>query len=327
MDPLRVSVPAFAKLNLSLLVLDRRPDGFHELRTLFQTIALHDTLDLEFAPARRRSIRLQANMHIPGENLVTRAAQLVFDELRLRAHLHVRLTKRIPMGGGLGGGSSNAAAILLALPLLAGCPIPPARLAQLAAQLGSDVPFFLTAGAALGFGRGEELYALPDAQPRPVLLACPGTPAPTPQAFADLNRPLASALTSFRHHHRMKRFQSLVEAFLCPRSASDWLGLCENDFEAAVFRRLPQLETLFSQLSSHSRLARMSGSGSTLFGVFISERSRDRAASLLSQSNPDVTWIPTSFLSRQLFRRRWRRALAVARARLSPPAEDFGWIG
>ena len=125
-------VRALAKINLGLKILDKRPDGFHELRTVFQTISLGDVLDLEFAPARRTVI--EATPDIP-DNLVVRAAQCAFDAMRKTGRLKVRLTKKIPMGAGLGGGSSDAAAILLALPVLAGRRLSVETLLQLGAAL------------------------------------------------------------------------------------------------------------------------------------------------------------------------------------------------
>lgn len=326
MDRLKVKVPAFGKLNLSLLVLHKRTDGFHELRTVFQTIALHDSLAIEFARARRTRIELESNVEIPGVNLVTRAAESVLAELGISASVRFALTKRIPMGGGLAGGSTDAAAVLLALPVLAGKPIPFARLQEMAAQLGSDVPIFLKGGAAVALGRGEELYALPDAAAVPVLLACSGIHVSTPEAFRALNRG-AAELTSPNDPNRIKRFQLLVEALVCPDSAGSWMALCENDFEGAVFPQVPRLDTLRHSLIGHgARLARMSGSGSTMFGVFSGENARDRAMARLTKQQPNVQWVPTAFISRHEYRRVWRRALASARKQLRVSSEEFGWI-
>ena len=154
--PRRARVDALAKINLGLKVLHRRPDGYHELRTVYQTISLADTLDAEFTRARCTSIAMAAGPEIP-DNLVLRAARLVMDAMRATGQVSFRLCKRIPMGAGLGGGSSDAAAVLLALPALAGKRVPMEVLMRLAGELGSDVPFFLLGGAALGIGRGTEV--------------------------------------------------------------------------------------------------------------------------------------------------------------------------
>src|SRR5581483_2944805 len=156
-----VRLRSLAKINLGLHVLHKRADGYHELRTIFHTISLADTLDVEFTPGRGARIELESDIDVPpADNLVTRAAQLLFDALKIRGQVRFRLTKRIPMGGGLGGGSGNAASVLLALPVLAGRRPSLDELAEYGAQLGSDVPFFLYGGASLGLGRGHELYPL-----------------------------------------------------------------------------------------------------------------------------------------------------------------------
>src|SRR4249920_2149210 len=128
-------VRAFAKINLDLRVLAKRPDGNHELRTIFQTISLADTLDISFTPGRKTSIGLTDEAGIPG-NLVERAARLVMETLRVTGRVDMRLIKRIPMGAGLGGGSSDAAAVLLALPVLAGRRAGVARLCEMGQELG-----------------------------------------------------------------------------------------------------------------------------------------------------------------------------------------------
>ncbi|MDP9168980.1 MAG: 4-(cytidine 5'-diphospho)-2-C-methyl-D-erythritol kinase, partial [Acidobacteriota bacterium] len=193
---------AYAKLNLGLRVLFRRPDGFHELRTIFQTISLTDRLEVAFTRARRTVVRVEG---APGiqDNLVEKAARLVLDALGMTAALHFQLTKRIPTGAGLGGGSSDAAAVLLALPVLSGKRLPFERLRALAAELGSDVPFFLYGGAALGLGRGEELYPLPDRSARHAVVVAPAVHSSTAEAYADLSPrlttiPLQNKLDSFQ---------------------------------------------------------------------------------------------------------------------------------
>src|SRR5580658_8400378 len=153
-----VKLRSLAKINLDLRILHKRDDGFHELRTVFQTISLADTIEIEYEKSRHTELTIEGSVDIP-DNLILRAAGAYLDAARLSARIHFRLTKKIPMGGGLGGGSSNAAAVLLALPVLAGKRV---DIEQIAAGLGSDVPFFLHGGTMLALGRGEELYPLPD---------------------------------------------------------------------------------------------------------------------------------------------------------------------
>jgi 4-diphosphocytidyl-2-C-methyl-D-erythritol kinase len=198
-------VRALAKINLDLRVLARRPDGFHELRTIFQTISLADTLDLSFTPGRKTAIELEDTLGIP-DNLVVRAARMVMEAMRATGRVEMRLTKRIPMGAGLGGGSSDAAAVLLALPALVGRVVDLPELSRIAGQLGSDVPFFLLGGTAVGIGRGTELFPLPDAPGLPGLLVAPGLHVNTAQAYRDLS----IRLTTEAQQNKIFSFQAHI---------------------------------------------------------------------------------------------------------------------
>ncbi|MCU1236924.1 MAG: 4-diphosphocytidyl-2-C-methyl-D-erythritol kinase, partial [Candidatus Solibacter sp.] len=205
----RARVRALAKINLDLRVLGKRPDGFHEIRTIFQTISLADTLDIAFTPARRTSIALDDALHI-ADNLVTRAARFAMDAMRATGRIEMRLTKRIPMGAGLGGGSSDAAAVLLALPVLAGRALALPKLSDIAQHLGSDVPFFLLGGTAVGIGRGAELFPLPDSPSQPGLLIAPAIHVNTAQAYRDLSPRLTGGLTTELQQNKIFSFQSLT---------------------------------------------------------------------------------------------------------------------
>ena len=152
--PRHARVRALAKINISLRVLNKREDGFHELRTILQTISLGDRIGIEYEPARNTSFEISSTIDIE-DNLVIRAARLIMDEMRVAGRVSFELEKQIPMGGGLGGGSSDAAAVLLALPVLTGRDVPLDRLTAVASELGSDVPFFLLGGTVLGVGRGD----------------------------------------------------------------------------------------------------------------------------------------------------------------------------
>jgi 4-diphosphocytidyl-2-C-methyl-D-erythritol kinase len=286
---------ALAKLNLDLRVLGKRPDGYHELRTIFQTISLADAIDLSFTPARRTAIALDDALAIP-DNLVVRAAQLAMDSMRVTGRVEIRLAKRIPMGAGLGGGSSDAAAILLALPVLAGRVIEPAQLIDLAQQLGSDVPFFLLGGRAAAIGRGTELFPLPDSPARYGVLVDPGIHVSTAEAY----RLLGAGLTSGLQQNKISNFQSQVWGQECP-------GTCANDFEGVVFQQHPRLGAIKRKLiRSGASPAMMTGSGSALFGLF-EERARAAHAAEWFQG-PDT---PYGFLlvNRVRYQLLWRRAL------------------
>src|SRR5580658_322454 len=130
-------IKSLAKINLDLRVLAKHEDGFHDLRTVFQTVSLADEINIDFEPARRREVSIDDPLTIP-DNLILRAAHAILDEMKIAARVHFRLEKHIPMGGGLGGGSSNAAAVLLALPVLAGKIVPMERLTQMANEFGSE---------------------------------------------------------------------------------------------------------------------------------------------------------------------------------------------
>jgi 4-diphosphocytidyl-2-C-methyl-D-erythritol kinase len=182
--PGRLVVRAPAKINLTLDVLGRRPDGYHALRSVMQTLELHDTLELRPAPAIRFACDVPA---LAGEdNLVPRAARLLRTATGYAGGVDVTLHKRIPVNAGLGGGSSDAAATLLALNRLWGLALTPERLAELGAALGSDVPFFFYAPLALVSGRGEVVEALPPAPPAFVVLLQPPCGLSTAQVFAAL---------------------------------------------------------------------------------------------------------------------------------------------
>jgi 4-diphosphocytidyl-2-C-methyl-D-erythritol kinase len=253
----RARVRALAKINLEVRVLGRRPDGYHELRTIFQTISLADSIEIAFTPARRTTIELADDLHI-ADNLVARAARAAMDAMRATGRVEMRLTKRIPMGAGLGGGSSDAAAVLLALPALASRNVPLDRLRQLGEELGSDVPFFLFGGAAVGIGRGTELFPLPDLKPLAGVLVSPGIHISTAEAYALLN----SRLTTESQQNKMVTFQSRVWDGGVSRAAC-------NDFETVAMERHPAIGAIKRRmLRAGARMAMMTGSGSAVFGVF-----------------------------------------------------------
>jgi 4-diphosphocytidyl-2-C-methyl-D-erythritol kinase len=282
---------AYAKLNLGLRVLYKRPDNYHELRTVFQTISLADQLDIEFNEASATRIEILGTPEI-ADNLVEKAARQALEAMSIHADVVFRLKKRIPAGAGLGGGSSDAAAVLLALPVLAGIPIENERLFSIAAQLGSDVPFFLHGGTALGLGRGEELYPLPDRSGIRALLVAPEVHSSTAEAYRDLSE----TLTSIRLQNKLSSFQQQL-----------WLGGSDgNDFEAVVFARHPELVAIRDRLIGlGAEQAMMTGSGSAVFGVF-GDKARVKVA---ENSFPGERVFPISFVTRAKYRSAWRRAL------------------
>ncbi len=246
----RATVPSLAKINLDLRVLHKRPDGFHELRTVFQTISLADRITIEYTPGTRTKLGIRGNVDIPN-NLILRAAEAVLGATKAKGDITFQLDKRIPLGGGLGGGSSNAAAVLLALPVLLGRRIQLAKLHELAAELGSDVPFFLYGGTALGLGRGTELFPLDDVPPTRGLLIAPPIHSSTPDAYRALNREMGSSAPAI---------------YFDP---AQWAAQGRNDFEDVVYALHPDLRLFARKLKrAGAATVRLSGSGSSIFSVF-----------------------------------------------------------
>jgi 4-diphosphocytidyl-2-C-methyl-D-erythritol kinase len=229
---------------------------------------------------------------------VERAARLTLTAMRAAGRIEIRLKKRIPMGAGLGGGSSDAAAILLGLPVLAGGEIALPRLMELAQQLGSDVPFFLFGGRAAAIGRGTELFPLPDLPKQYGLLAAPGVHVSTPKAY----RALGERLTNALHPNKIGSFQSQLWG-----QGSAGAGV--NDFEAVVFEAHPQLKSIKNKLmKAGASSALMTGSGSALFGLFQNRAAAASAVKLLG--GPGIARLfKISLVSRVRYRSLWWRAL------------------
>ena len=268
-----VRIPAFAKINLRLEILGKRPDGYHELRTIFQTVSLHDELKLRRSKSAGISLHVEGNAALSDEpvekNLVYRAVAAGREELKDQRGVEIELKKKIPAGRGLGGGSSDAAAALLGYLQLAGKKIVPERLMELGAALGADVPFFLQGGRALGIGRGDEIYPLPDIEPKSVLIVSPANiHVPTPDAYRWLNAP---ELTKTPNNSKLWKF--------CASSLSVQVTGLRNDFEDAVFQHYPRLtEIKRDLLQKGATEALLAGSGSAVIGVFPSPAKARRAA-------------------------------------------------
>ena len=265
-----IRIRAHAKINLTLRVGAPRADGFHPLQTVFQSLALHDTL--EVAP-RRGPFELTCDdpaVPVDDRNLVTRAAHALWSSLGRAGEprgVAIHLTKHIPMQAGLGGGSSDAASALSALARLWRFRGSAADLAAIASRLGSDVPYFLVGGTALGLSRGEDLYPLEDLPPWSVVLALPGFGVATADAYRwfDMDGPLAAGAR--------KGGGAAIAA---------WPGrglALANDLEAPVTRRHPEIGAAKRALeSAGADAALMTGSGSAVFGLFQGEAAARRAA-------------------------------------------------
>jgi len=274
--PARLAAPA--KLNLFLRVLSRDTDGYHGIETMFCLVDLADELVAERRDGTGATIEVEGPDVGPAEqNLAVRAARAVLDATGNRFGVHLRLTKRIPVRAGLGGGSSDAAAALVLVNHLASRAVPRHELLQIAARLGSDVAYFLSgAPLALGWNRGERFLALPPLPVAPVLLLVPPVPVATAEAYGWVD---AARQSGGR--------RGAVALDLDALSTWGDIGrMAGNDFESPVFGRHPEVRAAFEALvGTRPLVCRMSGSGSTLFAVYRSVRDRDDAGMMLGRKH------------------------------------------
>jgi 4-diphosphocytidyl-2-C-methyl-D-erythritol kinase len=303
-------VRASAKINLSLRIAGRRPDGFHDLRTVFQTLALADLITVR---RTRGPVRLEGTapgVPLDRSNLVWRAAAALWRAAGERGPVRgvsIALDKRIPAAAGLGGGSSDAAATLVGVNRVLGLGLGPGELHETAVSLGSDVPFFLVGGTALGLGRGEDLYPLPDVPRLYVVLARPSFGVSTADAdrwyadSANVGQPPAGR-NAARDRRISNRGQTQLGQTLNVPWRADPLDLV-NDLERAVLPRYPPIEAARRALLRHgARAALMAGSGSTVFGLFDDPRQARVAATALAR--PEWTVRITRTLTRSAHQRR-----------------------
>jgi 4-diphosphocytidyl-2-C-methyl-D-erythritol kinase len=292
-----VRVRAHAKINLDLRVLGTRSDGFHELRTVFQAIDLHDTVE---CVAREGPFAIEcdvAGVPLDRANLVWRAAETLWRSARRTGGLRdvlIRLTKRIPLQAGLGGGSADAAATLLGLVKLWKLPVRTSQLTDLAATLGSDVPFFLSGGTALGLGRGDEVYPLADLPRHWIVLLVPGFGVSSADAYRwyDNEREVAGGAT---------RREAQYVPGPWPSRAAQMI----NDLETPIARHHPEIDQMRSALRRSGALAAaMTGSGSTVFGLF--QRRRDATAAVGRLAGGTWRALLTESLGRGSYARRIR---------------------
>jgi 4-diphosphocytidyl-2-C-methyl-D-erythritol kinase len=252
MDSLRLE--SFAKVNLRLEILKKREDGYHEIRTLFQKVSLHDTLHFSLKKEKGISIATDhPNLPVGKTNLVYQAAQSMLKASDYQGGVHIEIKKQIPLGAGLGGGSSNAATTLKALNRLLKERLSKKKLMEMGLEIGADVPFFIGEGAAVGLGIGEQLkkVTLPDLQ---YVLIYPNFEVSTRWAYQNF------VLTNQRFHFNLHRF---------PKTPEGISNILFNHLEGVVSRKYPQIEVMKNILLSMGALgALMTGSGPTVFGLF-----------------------------------------------------------
>jgi 4-diphosphocytidyl-2-C-methyl-D-erythritol kinase len=281
-----VEVPAHAKANLFLRVLGREADGYHAIETLFCRLDLADTVRAERREGRDLTLAVSGAELGPAEaNLAVRAARAVLDSLEERFGVHLTLTKRIPVGAGLGGGSADSAAALLAVNRLAGDAVPRHELLQLAARLGSDVPFCLSgAPLAIAWGRGERMLRLPGLPPAPALVLAP----PIPISTADAYRWVDAARETVGRRGALALDLDALSRW------GDIARMAGNDFESPVFARHPEIRSAFEALvGTHPLVCRMTGSGSSLLAIYRHERDREDARLRLGRKHGTVIAVDT----------------------------------
>jgi 4-diphosphocytidyl-2-C-methyl-D-erythritol kinase len=307
-----IAVRSFAKINLGLKIGPVRADGFHELRTIYQTLALHDVVRVDVQPGSGIEIRCN-DPHVPLDesNTCYKAADRVLKAAKASAKVIVQIDKRLPVQGGMGAGSSNAVATMLGLGRALETRISDEDKMRIAAEIGSDVPLFLIGGTVLGIGHGEEVYPLQDLPSMHLVLVTPPIGVSTPKAFAQWDDLVVreSELTGAGATGTMNKFSQSMYAWLSEsvfsravsasepasgvpavggdRAETPLLDLVragiENDFERVVFPEYPDLREVKRVLEREgARYASLSGSGSTLYGLFPSGEEAGAAAARMS---------------------------------------------
>jgi 4-diphosphocytidyl-2-C-methyl-D-erythritol kinase len=280
-------VRAYAKINLGLRVLRKRPDGYHDIETIFHRVDISDEVTISTSPVLSLTCS-DPTLPTDEKNLAYRAAKLLQDEPGLFGFPRVAITlkKQIPMGAGLGGGSSDAAATLLGVVEHLRLPVPHTRLCSLAAAIGSDVPYFLSHGSAYATGRGERLKPVKISIPYWILVAYPGIHVSTPWAYAGLRK----SISLREERSDSESLETLIVKFLEDPVRNSLL--LRNDFESVVFAEHPEIAVLKqSFLDGGALFAQMSGSGSSVFGLFRDERTARECA---SRFGPDIQCFLTS---------------------------------
>jgi len=276
-----------AKVNLHLRILHRRQDGYHELVSLMQCVGPFDELELELGGSNIELSCSQPGVPLGEENLAYRAAKLFRERTGMTGGVRIRLQKRIPMGAGLGGGSSDAAGVLRAMNKILGNPLKHELLLELAARLGADVPFFLLGGTALAKGIGERLEPMCLSVPLYYLVWFPGWPVSTKWVYENLDLGLTSGSKEFTIPQLIDRFE-------------DAIAILHNDLETVTARHYPWVEQAKARLRDEgAEGVLMSGSGPTVFGLFRQERDAKRALERISPGKEELLWFTRGLASSQ----------------------------
>jgi 4-diphosphocytidyl-2-C-methyl-D-erythritol kinase len=300
-NPMPIAVHSYAKINLGLKIGPRRADGFHDLRTMYTTIALSEPLQVEVSKGSGIEIRCD-DRRVPRDatNTCYRAAEKVLEGLQTQAKVTISIEKKLPVQGGLGAASGNAVATIFALEKALKQRLAAQKRAKIASEIGSDLNLFLYGGLVLGTGRGEEVWPLPDLPSLPLVIVTPEVGVSTPKAFADWD-----SLTGAEPSATMNEFSDAVYAWLgakhSPQDLNPASGVpalsgdraetllldlvrtgISNDFERVVFPEIPALREVKCALEREgAAYASLSGSGSTLYGLFRTTSAAERAAERL----------------------------------------------
>lgn len=262
-----ICIKSYAKINWTLDVLFKREDGYHELRTIYQTLSLYDTLRLTQTPGAIEIACDDERVPLDESNLAHKAAVRLREAARVTAGARIEISKRIPVAAGLGGGSSNAAAALMGLARLWQVRLDERELLAIAASLGSDVPLFLIGGTVLGIGRGEEVYPLEQVQCEHLLLVNAGFAVSTATAYARLSR-----LT------RQEALRIIPFTLFAAKAIRELPLVAANDLEETVIAAHPEIAEVKRRLKScGARHVLMSGSGGTVWAVFDNSETSERA--------------------------------------------------
>jgi 4-diphosphocytidyl-2-C-methyl-D-erythritol kinase len=329
-----ISLRSFAKINLGLYIGPLRPDGFHELRTVYQTIELHDRLRVRVTSGDGVEIRC-ADERVPKDSTNTcyRIAERTMAALEAKGRVVVEIEKRLPIQGGVGGASGNAVATLLGIEKALEKQLPGSERLRIAAAVGSDLPLFLVGGTVLGLEHGECVYPLPDLPATDCVVAFPDIGVSTPRAFADWDLQVAPKLTASDPSARMNEFSRTISAWLSgptgTSNGSNWsrsvsgapawgggrvgnplLSLVQagiaSDFEEVVFPQHPELHEVKSALEqAGAKYASLSGSGAAVYGLFGSRASAAKAVLALKERG--IKALATKTLTRQQY---WKKLWA-----------------
>lgn len=299
---MKLTLPSFAKINWTLEILGKRPDGYHELRTLLQAVSVADELIFELIEQGIEIVCDHPDVPCDETNLVYRAARSLLDFSGLEKGVRVTINKRIPTAAGLGGGSSNAAVTLIALQRLWQIQLAPRDLFSLGARLGADVPFFFIGGTCLGVGRGDEIYPLADIKAEHLLLVNAGILVPTREVYSSLPPELTNP-------QAVTKMPTSFEVAYASISTQDEQIRLHNDLEFPVLDRHQLLGEIKDKLKrAGASGVLMSGSGSTIFAIFDTEAARSTA---LRELNQHGWWCaPARTLSLSEYRAVYQQGLA-----------------